>query len=372
MNRESFLIYTSFYKPISTLSDKQLGRLFRAIFRYNLGEAVNVEEDIRMAFEFFKNQFEIDENKYQAKIKRDIDNGRRGGNPNIINGKSKGLNREIKDNPRLTPDNPRLTPDNPRLTPVNPINDNVNVNDNNISSPDGSDIASYRRARTHEEAEEEKQNPDNPGNHPVGQDPFGASAGNQYPRYTEICGRIAIERGVNAAGNRILFFPPSQSDLITYCNQRSYTFDVSKFLDKYAATLWRDGQGLPINNWRTLADKWQRMQDLNAPERQENEPSDFTPPSVEEVRLFILEKNYHFSAEEFVAFYESNGWKVGPNPMKRWKAACYTWERHKLQEQNRNNHGNNRTEQRTEQLARELAAICAGKQDPADQNPPVF
>jgi hypothetical protein len=61
MGKESFLIYKSFYKPISKLSDKQLGRLFRAIFKYQLGEIITVEEDIEIAFEFFKNQFEIDE-----------------------------------------------------------------------------------------------------------------------------------------------------------------------------------------------------------------------------------------------------------------------------------------------------------------------
>ena len=49
-------------------------------------------------------------------------------------------------------------------------------------------------------------------------------------------------------------------------------------------------------------------------------------PNVTEVKAYILEKGYHFSAEEFVAFYESNGWKVGKNPMKSWKAACVTWE----------------------------------------------
>lgn len=52
----------------------------------------------------------------------------------------------------------------------------------------------------------------------------------------------------------------------------------------------------------------------------------FTPPTIEEVQEYIKEKGYHFSAEEFVAFYESNGWKVGKNPMKSWKAACVTWE----------------------------------------------
>ena len=77
--KDSFLIYKSFYKPISRLSDKQLGRLFRAIFKYQLGEEVTVEEDIEMAFEFFKNQFEIDELKYQGIVERNRNNGRKGG-----------------------------------------------------------------------------------------------------------------------------------------------------------------------------------------------------------------------------------------------------------------------------------------------------
>ena len=50
-------------------------------------------------------------------------------------------------------------------------------------------------------------------------------------------------------------------------------------------------------------------------------------PTVEEVQKYIDEKGYHFSAEEFVAFYDSNGWRVGRNPMKSWKAATVTWER---------------------------------------------
>ena len=125
--KESFLIYTSFYKPISILSDKQLGRLFRAIFKYHLGEVVNVEEDIRMAFEFFKNQFEIDESKYQAKIKRDVENGHKGGNPNFKKGKT---NPYYKDNKKITQDNPGLCKDNPHITQDKAINDNDNDNDN--------------------------------------------------------------------------------------------------------------------------------------------------------------------------------------------------------------------------------------------------
>jgi hypothetical protein len=31
--------------------------------------------------------------------------------------------------------------------------------------------------------------------------------------------------------------------------------------------------------------------------------------------------------ERFFAYYESNGWKVGRNAMKDWRAAVRTWER---------------------------------------------
>lgn len=54
----------------------------------------------------------------------------------------------------------------------------------------------------------------------------------------------------------------------------------------------------------------------------------FAPPALAEVEAYAAEKGYrHFDAEQFVAFYESNGWKVGKNPMKSWKAAVTTWHR---------------------------------------------
>ena len=102
--KDSFLIYKSFYKPISRLSDKQLGRLFRAIFKYQLGEEVTVEEDIEMAFEFFKNQFEIDELKYQGIVERNRNNGRKGGNDkNSETVKSKSSGSQTS---HSTPNNP--------------------------------------------------------------------------------------------------------------------------------------------------------------------------------------------------------------------------------------------------------------------------
>lgn len=55
--------------------------------------------------------------------------------------------------------------------------------------------------------------------------------------------------------------------------------------------------------------------------------SRFIPPTVEEVRAYCQERNNNVDPEKFVAFYTSNGWKVGKNPMKSWRAAVITWEK---------------------------------------------
>ena len=51
----------------------------------------------------------------------------------------------------------------------------------------------------------------------------------------------------------------------------------------------------------------------------------FTPPTVEEVTAYVNEKGYNVNPERFIAYYESNGWMVGKNHMKDWKAAIRTW-----------------------------------------------
>lgn len=176
MGKESFLIYKSFYKPISRLSDKQLGRLFRAIFQYQLGEVVTIEGDIEMAFEFFKSQFELDENKYQSIVERNRENGRKA-----------AIKKEKKDEPKQ-PNGGEWVPNNPVAA------DNDNDKDNDIK-----------------EKESKKKN------------------------------------------------------------------------------------------------------------------VRFSPPTIEEVKQFIAEKGYSVNAESFFSYYESNGWMVGRNKMKKWQAAVAKW-----------------------------------------------
>lgn len=53
----------------------------------------------------------------------------------------------------------------------------------------------------------------------------------------------------------------------------------------------------------------------------------FKPPTVDEVKAYCIERQNNVDAERFIDYYTANGWKVGKNTMKDWKAAVRTWER---------------------------------------------
>ena len=53
----------------------------------------------------------------------------------------------------------------------------------------------------------------------------------------------------------------------------------------------------------------------------------FKKPSLEDVKRYCLERENKVSPEKWLDYYISNGWKVGKNPMKDWKASVRTWER---------------------------------------------
>ena len=65
----------------------------------------------------------------------------------------------------------------------------------------------------------------------------------------------------------------------------------------------------------------------------------FTPPTLEEVTAYCIERNNNVDAQAFIDFYTSKGWYVGKNKMKDWQAAVRTWER------NQKGKSNNKTAQ---------------------------
>jgi len=55
--------------------------------------------------------------------------------------------------------------------------------------------------------------------------------------------------------------------------------------------------------------------------------SAFKKPTHVDVKAYCYERGNTVDPEAFISFYDSNGWKVGKNPMKDWKAAVITWEK---------------------------------------------
>ena len=60
----------------------------------------------------------------------------------------------------------------------------------------------------------------------------------------------------------------------------------------------------------------------------------FEKPSISDIKQYCMERNNNVNAEHFFDYYESNGWKVGKNSMKDWKAAVRTWERSEYRKPN--------------------------------------
>ena len=56
----------------------------------------------------------------------------------------------------------------------------------------------------------------------------------------------------------------------------------------------------------------------------------FKAPALSEVQAYCAERKNNVDPERFMAYYTFNGWKVGKNPMKDWKAAVRSWEKNEL------------------------------------------
>lgn len=71
--------------------------------------------------------------------------------------------------------------------------------------------------------------------------------------------------------------------------------------------------------------------------------SSFVKPSLEEVTDYCKERGNTVDPQSFIDFYESNGWMVGKNHMKDWKASIRTWERRTKVTASKQNFSNERS-----------------------------
>ena len=62
---------------------------------------------------------------------------------------------------------------------------------------------------------------------------------------------------------------------------------------------------------------------VKALESKRSTSTKFTPPSLSDVVTYLEDL---VLAKKFYCHYESNGWKVGKNSMKSWRAAADQWK----------------------------------------------
>jgi len=80
--KKGFVLYSTYYGPVSALTDEQAGRLFKAILADVSGEELpSLEAADRTAFSFIKAQMEFDAAKYEKRVRANRQNGTRGGRP---------------------------------------------------------------------------------------------------------------------------------------------------------------------------------------------------------------------------------------------------------------------------------------------------
>ena len=87
--KESFILYNSFYEPIKALKNEQLGKLLRAIFNYTINGEITQDSEIMVAFMFIKNQIDRDAEKWKDERNKRKEAGRLGGIKRALNQQQK-------------------------------------------------------------------------------------------------------------------------------------------------------------------------------------------------------------------------------------------------------------------------------------------
>ena len=131
--KESFILYNSFYEPIKALKNEQLGKLLRAIFNYTINGEITQDDEIMVAFMFIKNQLDRDSEKWQDERNKRKEAGRLGGIKRAINQQQKlsSKSKQCLDVLKSAKQNQANQADNVDVDVYVNVDDNVNVNVNN-------------------------------------------------------------------------------------------------------------------------------------------------------------------------------------------------------------------------------------------------
>lgn len=105
-----------------------------------------------------------------------------------------------------------------------------------------------------------------------------------------------------------------------YCILQNCEMEETKLLDGTTNIV----EPIPnINSNTKTKDNKQNIEVLQS----NNKVTRFSKPTIQEISSYCEERNNGIDPQHFFDYYESNGWVVGKNKMKDWKATIRNWER---------------------------------------------
>lgn len=105
-----------------------------------------------------------------------------------------------------------------------------------------------------------------------------------------------------------------------------YSYDNVKSSENICKQMNTDAPDIRIRNSYSLNDIRNSEDDIRDASETRSRTR-FVPPSLDDVSAYCLERGGIVDPHRWYDYYSSNGWRVGKNPMKDWKAAVRTWER---------------------------------------------
>lgn len=84
----------------------------------------------------------------------------------------------------------------------------------------------------------------------------------------------------------------------------------------------------PVTTNKNVRRKEGKNKDKEGAKAQPKKRATFKPPTLDEIKAQFVEKQYQVpfdECEKFFLYYESNGWMVGRNKMKKWQSAFSGW-----------------------------------------------
>lgn len=144
---------------------------------------------------------------------------------------------------------------------------------------------------------------------------------NEEPDNVEITLRYLLSCGLAETSDNVNYFFPYAVENVG--SEGSSAKRVREFRTKKA--LQSNADVTPVKRLCNGEKEIEKEKELEI-EKDNKPPKRFTPPTLEEVKAYCTERNNAVDPQHFIDYYTANGWKVGKNAMKDWKAAVRTWE----------------------------------------------